>query len=373
MKKVISGLVAWCMIILVSSSVLASSVEKRAPKEHWVKEEMELFKGMMEKQIELLEAYDELNLSSEASHEILEKVVGPDNWDKPIPKEEWARLVKMTIRLPRTEEDRLIDYYIIDFLEESLVPREDAVGCLIKLMTYYYGAGDKKGDYDTLRALEDYKKISARQESLIADAFTEGIVDASVGNTFRPKDKLTYAEGASMLYRVMRTHGRLWITDEAKHWVDEYVSSLPEELAYRDTVLQVADLAYMRGYDEVLPVREWADMLKQAMFALDQSSHMLYDYTYDLVRGGTYINRQQAIKGMMKLLPIDPRDATDEELAKAVEAFKDFDDVDDRSKVAIAYSSGIVIGYGDDTLKPDQLITYGEAAMMIGRYLSQVK
>jgi len=276
---------------------------------------------------------------------------------------------------------RMLDWYVYNLSTGTHMHREDAIGGLVKLLTMGYISGSgSAAELEPAKDLKDLADIDERQNVLVQIAYCEGILDSATKNKFRPKDDLTNAEAISILYKVITKYHigfAVELNFPRNHWASSSIARYlknakpgGEHLKLIDSI--VNSLNNEDVLDEPVEIGKWHDLLIYAM-QLNNSKYdqsLLQDYTYGLAHK-EYISRGHAVAGMMKLLHIAEiipgRDATDRELAHAAGCFRDFPEAFDQSKLAIAYSEGLVSGYEGGYFYPQKLLTKGEAMVLIDR------
>jgi hypothetical protein len=201
MKKIISItaiMVIWALIV-TSTIITASGGEQ-----HWVYEDLAEFKQQIHPMYNL--AIDKGTITSEEWNEVHTVVLNDLNLDNPIHIDHWAAMLKFIVGLPKNELDEHMKTYVYNFAQSGNITREDAVGGLIKLLTFKHISGSwsitDKGP-NAAEDLLDYHSMSDKQQGLLLIAYRDQILDATVIDYFRPKDKLTNAEAVSMLNQVI--------------------------------------------------------------------------------------------------------------------------------------------------------------------------
>jgi len=362
---------------------------KMANDKHWVYSELTDFKQRINPCMGYQGTY---SLFSEDEIEIIHKfVLNEDCLDKPINTRHWAVLLNAVLKLPDTEMEKLLDLYVYNFADGDEIAREDAVGGMVKLLSVkpFINASGTMEELEPAKALRDLPDISERHDILVRIAYCNGLLDSNTFEFFRPRDKLTYAEAISMLYRVITKYDITFDqidknelqeppvpTDEKAQsvWIDKELQSYRDKLQNKLVKLKTAESILLDGRagdDESLiymPVtmEKWSETLKHVLEIDDEK--VLQSYTYDLTMDKT-VPRDIAVAGMLKLLHykgiIEGRDASEKELSEAAAYFSDFNGAFDISKLAIAYNEGLVRGYPDRTFRPNQALTNGEALMLM--------
>lgn len=158
-----------------------------------------------------------------------------------------------------------------------------------------------------------------------------------------------------------------------EYWGLEEINNL-EKMKEKEleTVRLIKGLVEEEGFNTPIKIKDWYTIMESLLQLNDSKSNKkIKGYTFDL-SDDKYVTRENAIIGIMKLVPDDPRDATEEELSKTENHFKDFNDIDDTSKVSQAFVQGLIKGYEDSTFKPNKNMTYGEAAVLIVRVIEKM-
>jgi len=316
--------------------------------------------------------------------------------DQPIKVKYWAVLLNAVLKLPSESKDRLLKMYVHDLATEDEIAREDAVGGMVKLLTIQYLKGYSTAEeLKPAEALKDLHALSDRQSTLVRMAYSAGLIDSNTTAYFRPKERLTVAEAVSMLYKVISKYNITYddaqkddkpesgIPDdinEKAYWVDAEIQQYRDRLQKKLILLKTAESVLLDGrtgnerdiLNEAVTAKKWSEVLKMVLEIKDEK--VLQSYTTGLVKGET-VPRDAAVAGMMKLLHytgmVKGRDASEQERLEAANAFTDYKDAFDTSKLAIAYSERLIEGYPDHTFRPKQNITKGEALILMLRIIEK--
>lgn len=368
-----TALTAGLLAMLLGSPVSAGE-------QHWVYGELPDYKQLLLPEIK--RTADNGYVTEMQWKSVHSTVLNDANLDKPVQVEHWAALLKLALELPADQMSQMIDMYVSAFNDGGHVSRENAVGGLVKLLTIKYISGTTLGsELEPSKALKDLQEISEKQRGLVQKAYIEGILDASVSDRFRPKDKLTNAEAVSMAYRIMM---RYRVSEQAhasldRHWVRAELSQLQDYMtkapAHAKIVNGIVDRKLI-FLDRAIPVGDWHQLL-MAAFQLPNgkvTDANVRVYTTGLLPGAgdaDGIPRDKAVAGMMKVLGLtgrfESRDATADEEAAAAKAYTDYSEAWDTRKLAQAYASGYVQGYEDGRFRPNQALTYAEAFALLAR------
>ncbi len=364
------------IIVLIPITFVMASEDK-----HWAYNELAAYKQLMLPVINN-------DLVSEADKDIIRReIFSEENLDKDIHIDYWALLLRETMRLNNKDKTKLLDIYVYGLATGEKIKREDAVGGMVKLLTLEHLSGQiNNEDLKGAQALKDIGRISEIHSVLVQKAFAEGILDSTVNDSVRPNDILTVAEAISMLYRVMEKYNidlnenvkNNGIKTMEQHWVnleiDYILKAFPEKVTKLERIQNIIEESKEYDFNTYISIDKWNELL----FYIYDSEHTKYDrsileiYTYGMAKG-KYITRNNAIAGMLKISGIlgilELRDATDEEIANTTLRFKDYKDITDKSKVSQAVAIGLINGYEDNSLKPEQYITKGEAVAIIIRIL----
>ncbi|MDI6705291.1 MAG: S-layer homology domain-containing protein [Bacillota bacterium] len=363
----------------------AKALEKE---KHWVYEELADFKQKIYPVFGPESKYD--GISEEDKNSIREIVFNEDYLNQPIKVEHWAVLLDAVLGIPDEDREKLLRMYVYNLATEDEITREDAVGGMVKLLTMQYLKGDYS--YEELEAAKDLKDLdtaSDRQDTLVRIAYCAGLLDTKTTDYFRPRERLTAAEAISMLYRVVTKYG-ITYNDTGKvevqkpdipvdkdiqvNWVDVRIQQYRDKLQKNLVKLKTAESILLDGrignddslLSTAVTVEKWREALRYTL-EIDDDDILDY-YTIGLVEGNT-VPRDIAAAGMVKLLhctgAVKGRDASEQELLEAAAAFTDYNDAFDISKLAIAYSEGLIKGYPDRTFRPKQALTNGEALILM--------
>lgn len=362
---------------------MAAAWGAASEEQHWVYGELKEYKQLLvPKRDESLAGKGPITPEEWKSFQA--DVLDAQKLDQPITPANWATALKLAVRLPQDQADSLLSAYVYGLVAPNAadISRETAVGGMVKLLTVETIRGEWRagGARDAAKQLEDYKDIDDKQSGLVAIAYRDNVLDASVKTKFRPKERLTHAEAISMLDHVMITYRDVsrsaqwlqshWSTAEMTGFLNGYGST--DNIALTG-LLQSSVPSSIAQLDQPVPAGLWHLLLLAALKlptdnkATDYNAQ-LEDYTLRMA-DGMYIDRGHAVIGLTKLGG-PRRDVTQQEIDDAVKAFTDFGDAADKSKLAVAYREGLIGGYGDGTFKPHNDLTYGEAFVLAVR-LSQ--
>jgi hypothetical protein len=290
--------------------------------------------------------------------------------DEPIQIYHWVTMIKMGVDLPKGQEDSLINGYVYNLVQmyDKEINRETAVGGLIKLLSLsIVNASWDHTQADAAKALTDFEEISEMQNGLVRIAYRDGLLDSGTKDKFRPQQKLTHAEAISIMYKVLRKYEQAKPLVELPkgNWAAPEVNQLMERQPFTKDIQQ-GILAGL-GTDDRMPVSLWHELLATVLGFTKSIEGREVDYTYGLGQDG-FIRRDRAVAGLMKLWG-PSRDATEAERKAADQTFSDYRIAFDPSKLAIAYSLGVVQGYGS-TFGPERGLTYNEALVLLSRVVS---
>lgn len=348
-----------CLMLMLPGAALA------AEEEHWVYPELKDYKQMIVNYKD--GSSTEGPVTQEEWKSFHYNVLDPAKLDEPVQIYHWATMIKMGVELPKDRADELIDGYVYGLVQMYAedINRETAIGGLMKLLSLsIVKATWDSTQADASKVFTDFKDVSDMQNGLIRIAYRDGLLDSGTKNTFRPKDKLTNAEAISIMYKVMKKYEQAGpqIVPPIGHWATAEIKTLLEK--HRFTMDQKDQLNAGLAADDVIPVSLWHELLASRLgFPADKNSPEAM-YTYGLAHG-EFLSRDRAVAGLMKLWG-PSRDATKAERQAASEAFSDYNEAFDTSKLAIAYGLGVIKGYGHD-FGPERGLTYGEALVLLSR------
>ncbi len=354
-------------------------------KKHWVLDDLAAFKQAL---APVFNSGPEDGILTEEGKGILRNLVfNRENLNRPVETGQWALLIRILLQLPPQKSEQLLKMYVYDLAGGNVVPREDAAGGLVKLLTVkpYLRGYVTAEELKPSMVLQDLNEISEKQRVLVQKAYCEGILDATVKDRFRPKDPLTVAEAVSMLSRVVKKYGidldhsRKTGNDPDEHWAGRMFKESFKTASLRVDLFKRAEsivLSGDTGLDRPVTIDKWNDLL-MAVLEPAKKNHrqkFLESYTYGL-SDGKYIARSKAVAGMVKLLHaaelVRGRDATEGEIKEAASKFTDFDGVFDKSKLAIAFTEGLIFGYPDRSFRPDSCLTNGEALALVVKIINK--
>lgn len=156
----------------------------------------------------------------------------------------------------------------------------------------------------------------------------EGIVTGYTNGTFLPKEAVTRAEFATMVNKAWGLVGEAEIS----------FSDVDEDAWYYNTLEKVAYIKSIAGYED------------------------------GTVRPDTPITREEAMTVLARICPLYP---ASEETLTALFSFDDAASISDWafSSVARVFGASYITGYPDNTLRPKDNITRGEAIALIARVM----
>jgi len=385
--RVASVLVAMAIWLFTGTCALAGE-SSYSGENHWAYSDLAALKQCY---VPVLQGLAGSVLTEEERRVLQEDIFSEANLDKPIKVFNWALLLRTTLSLPDEKSGDLLEMYVYGLASGDVMRREDAAGGLVKLLTLkYIKGGSTSAELEPSRVLSDLGDVSDRQRVLVQVAFCEGILDATVKNLFRPKDALTNAEAVSILSRVIKKYGidlnetgRVGETavSAGGHWAQDMLKKSVARADNRAGRLKKLDKVLYPGETQVcldgpIGIKNWNGLLLETLELPNEKydRNFLEGYTFGLSDGG-YITRGSAVAGMVKLLHaaglVQWRDATEKERAESALAFGDYGEARDGSKLAIAYSEGLVAGYGDGTFRPGQKITCAEALALAIRIVEK--
>lgn len=365
---------------LIISLLVCSTVS--AGEKHWAFDEMEGFKQSTAPIVNNISTCNIIN--EEEWQRLHSQVLDKDKLDEPVKAQNWAVLLKMTLNLPENITDQLLKMYVYGLTEEQTINRENAVGGLVKLLTLDYISGSTTvEELEGSKKLTDLSRISDKQSVLVRIAYREGILDGTVKDKFRPKDALTNGEAVSMLHRVIKRYGircklvvalrhSQWLRDETKGYFKNIRGNGELLGIVEDILFGSGDLSDGTSLNKPVAIKNWDNLLTASLNLKDTKfdKNMLEGYTYGLSEKG-FISRSRAVAGTVKLLHaaglLEGRDASQDEKETTASRFSDYQEAFDKSKLSIAYSEGLITGYGDNTFRPEQLLSNAEAVALIAR------
>ncbi|NPV70102.1 MAG: S-layer homology domain-containing protein [Firmicutes bacterium] len=350
---------------------------------HWVYDELAEFKQRIVAIAGTDSQYD--GISEHDKSIIRNYILNEEYLDQPIKAEYWAVLLNAVLKLPADSKERLLDMYVHDLATGDEIAREDAVGGMVKLLSLQYLRGYSTAEeLEPAKALKDLQAVSDRQNALVRTAYSAGLVDSRTVEYFRPKERLTVAEAISMVYRVVTKYNVTYSSTGERDkqepavpvrvgWVDAELQRYRERLQRKLVALKTAESILTDGrvgnderLNAAVSVEQWSEVLRSTLGISDQK--VVHSYTFGLVQGDT-VPRDVAVAGLVKLLHytgmVRGRDASERERLAAAVAFGDYSQAFDTSKLAIAYSEGLVRGYPDHTFRPKQALTKGEALILM--------
>lgn len=139
----------------------------------------------------------------------------PADLDAPIPVLEWNRLVARVAGENPGDADPAVhprQYWVWAYSGgmargKMTVAREDAIGGLMKLTSYLYQEKSFTADPSALKSFTDGPLVDDGQQVLVAGAVRLGLVTGYPEGLLSPKRPLTYAEGVTLLARLMEKYG----------------------------------------------------------------------------------------------------------------------------------------------------------------------
>ncbi|MFZ5644808.1 MAG: S-layer homology domain-containing protein [Bacillota bacterium] len=379
--KIFRHTITLALIISLLTSGTSFAAEK-----HWVYDELAEFKQLILPVVKTIPANE---IASEAEWKSVHTaVLNEERLEAPILARDWAIMLKMILGLPETQTGQLLNMYVFGLTNDDYILREDAVGGLVKLLTlgYIKGSGSPEELKDS-NYLKDIGTVSEMQDVLVRKAYCEGLLDSSVKDYFRPRDRLTNAEAASMLNKVIKKydiHLKLNVVLSHKHWATGEIAGLAAINKNNTELVNILEMILYDDkhqnnpyiFDDPITDDNWNSILFTALNLKDSKyeKDFLEGYTYGLAENG-YVPRDKAFAGMMKLLhaseKVKGRDATDEERKAAGLRFNDYNTAFDTSKLAICLSEDLVSGYTDGSFRPKQPLTNAEAVALIARILKK--
>jgi hypothetical protein len=354
------ALLMLCLMLLLPGASLAADETT-----HWVYPELKEYKQMVA-------GYKETSsvqgpVTQEEWRSFHSNVLDAAKWDQPVQIYNWVTMIKMGIELPQGEEDRYLTGYIYDLVQmyDKDIVRQSAIGGLVKLLSAsIVDASWNNTEADAAATFSDFAKIDERYSGLVRIAYRDGLLDSGTTDRFRPGDKLTNGEAVSIMYKVMKKYEQLQplVQVPKGHWAQAEVEQLMKKHAF-PRELQKQIQAALDANDR-MTVSLWHELLASVLrFPPDKNGPDAV-YTYGLVQDGV-LSRDRAVAGLMKLWA-PSRDATEAERQSAARAFSDYGKAFDQSKLAMAYSMGLVRGYGSE-FAPLQELTCTEALVLLSR------
>jgi hypothetical protein len=357
-KKVGAGIIA--------GVVLFGSVGFAAETDHWVFGELKDYKQ------KIVLYQDGIASSSPITPEEWKsfhgQVLNSGNLNDPITLENWAIGLKMALDLPEVDRDKMIQFYVHDLGSGKDITRENAVGGLVKLLTGSYIGGSVTGEeLKSSKALVDRMEISEMQQTLVERAYIMGLLDSTVKDKFRPKDKLTNAEAVSILYHVTVKLAYTVPNLPANHWLRMEMESAYSAEKVPNSLKKVLRRAFKDplNADRNIPVELWHDMLLAGLYEVPNDKALTSGYTLKLEKDGGIL-RDRAVAGMITLAGA-ARDVTSNEQEKIEAAFSDYKHAYEKDKLAIAQVYGLLKGRTDGEFVVNGYLTYAEAAALIIR------
>jgi hypothetical protein len=385
--KITKSLLSLVLLMTLSTPNFALAAEA-----HWVLKELAPFKQL------IMPARDTATsggpITAEEWRSFQEKVLSTPYFDEVITIQNWATMMKLAVRLPKDQLDSLIQGYVYSFDNQGRIKREDAVGGMIKLLTMQTISGSgSQGAGNPSDTITDTKQVSDMQLGLFYKAYQEGLLDATVKDTFRPQEWLTNAEAVSMAYRVMKKYGTplgydsLW---PEQHWsalemrkflsakaTDQTSPAVPTNPTSPANGLYHRLISYLSSamkLDEPISPEAWHQLLISiAPLPTYITAESARNYTTGLAKGNT-VSRSIAVVGLMKLYG-PSRDATEDEKAQLATRFSDASDAYDTSKLAICASLNLLQGDEQGAFHPSRSLTVAEAQVLAVRmadYLTKV-
>jgi hypothetical protein len=274
----------------------------------------------------------------------------------------------MATAMPEKDRDTWIKSYVYELGQGTEISRENAVGGMVKLLIGSYIKGSWSGEeLKPAKALLDFRDINEKLRGLVDIAYVQGILDDTVQEKFRPKDKLTNAEAISMMYRVMEKLAyRMPILPE-NHWLTEELEASYQSGKLPKPMLKVLRRSFQdpKNADRNIPVSLWHELLLSGLQVPDDIREKALMYTLDFNQDGGIL-RDRAVVSITKLGK-NPRSATTEEKINAEKAFSDYRDAFDSDKIAVAYGDGLLEGQTGQSFGVHRYLTYAEAAALAVR------
>ncbi|MFZ5816138.1 MAG: S-layer homology domain-containing protein [Bacillota bacterium] len=139
----------------------------------------------------------------------------PGELDTPIPALEWNRLVALLAGEPPGDADPNThprQHWVWMYTggmarEQTVLRREDAIGGLMKLVSILYQEKGFAAEPAVLNPFTDGPKVADHQQVLLAGAVQLGLVTGYPGNLLQPSRPLTYAEGVTLIARLLERYG----------------------------------------------------------------------------------------------------------------------------------------------------------------------
>lgn len=363
-----------------------SSIGTASGPDHWVYEELPEFKQLIHPLFN--QSIDNRIITPEEWKSVHTNVLNDLKLDDPIQIGDWATMLKFTVGLPEEQTEEWLQMYVYGLSTGSEITREDAVGGLVKLLTYRHISGSAGPDiFKASEFLEDLDEIDERQKGLVQIAAYYGLLDGSTITAFRPKDLLTNAEAVSILYRVLRKLSpkvellKVWPQDRwSFHVVHQFsAANHPKQLTLLQQISNIIDNGGKAKLSESVSAEVWHALLEVALTSADTKNDIntIANYTIGLSEKGS-VTRDKAVAEMMWLLliagdPMAQGDASEEELKAVSQAFEDLDEAFDRSKLAMAYHLKLISGYPDKRFHPKKRLTNEEAVVLAIRFAERLK
>ena len=294
--------------------------------------------------------------------------------------------------------------YISDFCEGGYISRQPAVSGLMKLLSLRYpiSLGGSYEDIKPSEVITDINECDEKHEDLIRQAFCEGLTDKTVESlSFRPNEKLTYAEAISIVYRVLSKYGlpnisdepksspspsdgldeestMSWMREECESYYKKLYSSNTDEDQWKIDRLKTAEIIIEPGdnintWSTPLELVKWQCVLNEAL-GLDYNEVITYttlnndqNLKYDIAAVSIF-------KLAFKINSFDCREASPDEINSARLAISHFDNAFDHSKFAQMYSSGLLYGICERSdFTPHAFVSRGEAMILVKRIVENIK
>lgn len=388
LRKVAS--IALCLLMLLITGAMPARADGNVsiyqPEKHWAYKELLEFRQRIDAIVGTQSQYGSVNEDDKAM--IRTYILDEKCLDQPIKVRHWATLLDAILKLPLESKQQLLDMYVFGLATGDEIARENAVGGMVKLLTLKYLSGQGTGEeLAPAKALKDLSAVSERQDVLVRIAYCQGLLDSTVTEYFRPRERLLTAEAISMLHHVVTKYQITYTSaDEGEKkapaqptptpsaaWVEAEMQRYRQTLWRKAATLKTAETILLTGtgtYCELLnlpvTVDQWGEVLKATLDIADDD--LVRTYTSGLAQGPT-VPRDVAVAGLLKLLHykglVRARDASKQERNAAMAAFRDCGGASDTSKLAVAYSEGLVRGYPDHTFRPNQALTRGEALILM--------
>lgn len=353
------------VLILVWSSFFISSAVA-AEGRHWVDEEMAEFKQHLLQYKNTTQKEEWVSVHS--------TVLSQAKLNEPIQIWNWAILLKMILDPDHGKSGPMLDMYVYGLSADDKITREDAIGGLVKLLTLNYIKGSVTArELEKSLMLADLEIISDRQRVLVQMAYCQGILDTQTFDRFRPGEYLTNAEAVSTLNRVINKYKVKTEQTADIHWAQKGISAYAGSFTEGERRFRIMkEVTASTVLDKPIQVKHWHELLINTL-SFDESKfsqQFIENYTIGLA-DKECIRRDKAVAGLVKLLhlsnDITGRDALPKEMEKMRGSFSDLSNVFDPSKLAIAFSEGLIKGYGDGSFRPVACLTNAEALVLLSR------